>query len=97
MSMPEDTVNQDQLVAAITELEDTVKSLTKERDALSSKVSALEGKLRANKSAPTGDVVYLGGVSYPVVTTVRANPTFDEVKKGVILEGVTLVAIDRTH
>lgn len=69
----------------------------KRLDDLEKTNTQLQVKLKANKSAPTGDVVYLGGVSYPVVTTVRADQTFVEVKRGHVNEGATLVVIDKQH
>ncbi len=61
------------------------------------KINALTKKLKDNKSAPTGDVVFLEGKSYPVVTTVRADNTFHEVKRGHVEEGATMVVISRVH
>lgn len=73
------------------------EGLKKDLKAAEHRVDMLEKKLKAAKSAPMGDVVYLNGVSHSVVKTVRANHTFDEVKKGYVPEGCTLVVIEAPH
>lgn len=72
-----------------------IDSLTKDLSASQAAADRLTKKLGAAKSAPTGNVVMLEGKSYVVLGTYRASPTWDEVKKGHVEEGRTLVAIDR--
>lgn len=43
------------------------------------------------------DAVVLGGVTYDITGTYRADNTFSEVKRGHCEEGVTLVAIGKPH
>lgn len=101
--MPTNNADQiDPRDARINELELQIDAAAKKIDELAAELSAaqasnekLSKKLGAAKSAPTGDVVTLGGKSYAVLHTVRANATFDEVKKGHVDEGRTLVVIDR--
>ncbi len=61
------------------------------------KVKDLEARLKAVKPAPTGDFVQLDGKVYPVVTTVRADNTFAEVKRGNVYEHACMVVIDKVH
>lgn len=76
---------------------DLIGTQVTEIDRLTKRVKELEQKLKGAKSAPTGDVVYIGGQSHPILKTVRANTTFDEVKKGNVDEGSTLVVIAAPH
>lgn len=59
------------------------------------KVETLEKKLKAAKSAPTGDVVYIDGKTWTVKGTVRASDALDHVKKGYLEEDVSLIITDR--
>jgi Tfp pilus assembly protein FimV len=79
------------LKAAQAEVADLKKQL---KDA-EAKTHDTERKLKAAKSAPTGDVVLLGGKSWAVKGTVRASDALEEVRRGHIPEDVTLVIIDK--
>jgi hypothetical protein len=81
--------------AQLAEATAKIEEAEKEAKFAASKIDALERKLKASKAAPTGDVVYLDGKSWVVKGTVKAKFALDEVKKGHILEDVTLVVIDR--
>lgn len=96
----------------IKDLEAQVKSLTdelheqneahdEEADQYEAKIKKLEATLAAKPKAAAPatetNAVYLEGQRFDVVKTVRANTTFDEVKKGFVDEGATLVVIDRVH
>lgn len=77
-------------------LADTNRSnLEAEVSTLKQKVAELEKKAKHTKAAPTGDVVFLDGKSWPVKRTVEAKFALDEVKKGNIEEHLTLVVIDK--
>lgn len=93
----ENEVTVDPRDVAIEQLNDEIYDLRNELAIAQKDVEKLEKKLTASKAAPTGDVVYLGGVSYPVLSTHRADNTFAEVKRGHVGEGLTLVAIDKIH
>ena len=58
-------------------------------------IEALQAKLKSAKSAPTGDVVSLGGISYPVVQVLQADQHMTQVKQRFLDEGTTLIVIDR--
>jgi len=64
---------------------------------LRAEVAKLDQKLKLNKAAPTGDVVFLGGETYAVKRTVEAQFALEEVKRGHLDGDCTLVAIDRRH
>lgn len=97
----------------IRDLEAQVKSLTAEINEMNEHFDVMEmgheghakvlenqlAALRAQPSVslPAGDVVVLAGVVHPILRTVRANTTFDEVKKGYIDEGATLAVIEQKH
>jgi hypothetical protein len=72
--------------ARLNELEDLVKSLQKEN-----------AKLKKTSVTVENNTVYLDGVSYPILTAVRADNTFSEVKRGNVDEGVTMVVINKAH
>lgn len=56
----------------------------------------LEAQLkRTAPESPRGDHAVVGGKSYPIVGSFRADNTFVEVKKGHCDEGLTLLAIDK--
>lgn len=59
------------------------------------KIADLEKKLKSSKAAPTGNVVFLDGKTWPIKGTVKAKFALDEVKKGHVPDDVTLVVIDR--
>lgn len=82
------TTEIEQLTARLVEIEKDVAFKN-------GRIENLERKLKAAKSAPTGDVVFLDGKSWAVKGTVQAKFATDEVKKGHIQEDVTLVVIDR--
>jgi len=91
----------DQLIEDLSQESDRqtqkIEDLTKLLDAARADSDRLREKLKSAKSAPTGDVVFLGGVSYPILSTHRADNTYAEVKRGHVSEGLTLVAIDKQH
>ena len=76
------------LKARVTELE-------KDAAFKDTQIAALERKLKAAKSAPTGDVVYMDGKSWAVKGTVKAMFATDHVKKGFLDEDISLIITDR--
>lgn len=81
----------------VNELNEHCDQIQDQADRAEARAKDAEKKAKAGKAAPTGDVVFLGGESHAVVGTVRANTTFDEVKKGNVEEGATLVVIAKPH
>lgn len=77
------------------QLEARAKELEKDVKYKDERIAALEKKLKAAKSAPTGDVVYIDGKTWTVKGTVRASDALDHVKKGYLEEDVSLIITDR--
>ncbi len=74
--------------------DDTQTTVLDERD---EEITDLKRKLALANSFLFTDQVILGGVSYAVLTTVRADNTFHEVKRGHVDEGLTMVVINKQH
>lgn len=72
-----------------------VEELQKGESFYQAKIEALEKKIKAVKSAPTGDVVYMDGKTWVIKGTVKANMALDHVKKGFLDEDISLIITDR--
>lgn len=70
-----------------------IQMLMKKLKEAETRATDAEKRLKLAKSAPTGDVVVLGGKTWAVKGTVQAKFALDEVKKGFILEDATLVIL----
>lgn len=81
--------------AEIKKLLKQVEELKKGEKFYETKIEALEKKIKAAKSAPTGDVVYMDGRTWVIKGTVRASMALDHVKKGYLDEDVSLIITDR--
>jgi len=79
------------------ELETKLGDLQAKHDFQRKRADKAEATLKIRQTAVPTDQVILGGVSYGIVGTFRADNTFVEVKRGHCEEGATLVAIDKVH
>lgn len=73
-----------------------------ELKALKAQVADLKKQLKdvqssKGPSAPEGDYAFFGGEFHKIIGDFRADNTFAEVKRGHCPEGVTLLAIARSH
>jgi len=89
---------EEQLLAAKAQ----AKSESDKHDFQTRRADKLEADLSAAKKSkgpkmPAGDFVQLENKIYDVLTTVRADNTFVEVKRGYVSEGATMVVIDKVH
>ena len=96
-----------ELEAQVKDLTGEINEMNEDRDQVEAgydaEIKDLKKALVAAQKAkpapvlPDSDCVILDGVRHDIISTVRANTTFDEVKKGFVDEGATLVVIDRKH
>lgn len=74
--------------------------LQKSLDEQQATIDTLRRDLAAKEATavrPPASAVVLDGEIHPIIGMFRADNTFNEVKRGNCPEGVTLVAIDKTH
>ncbi len=91
----------------ITQLETELKASNDRHELQRKRATKLEAELgrlqrksaedEAASARPSGDYVQFRGATYDIIGDFRADNTFAEVKRGHCPEGVTLIAIDKTH